>query len=328
MHSVSVRSALARRSSTVKPLFNAATCCIGLILRPVSGGVRSTMRDLSRWMCVSTSPPQASRPPASYVSASAAKPFSMATMLPPATPTSTGSAAGSFASRTLRTMRSIRRTLFLDKGLSRTNRHHAEIPRRESTAERLCDMARETPPFLRHRRRAPCSSRTRDRDRIGLRIRLGGCHVLQVIDGYSSCPRRPDLLDQYREGRSPSMGLAWRLGSRRLGLPLLGTALLRLRIRSVSRAAMLRDRLRQHRLLLTALRQAGQTPASRPLQRRHTRADFDQIGPVIARRAPRDEAISSHRALSRAEIASLPLTRNKMVQGYDTVQTLLRRKAG
>src|SRR5271163_1047993 len=100
------------------------------------------------------------------------------------------------------------------------------------------------------------------------------------------------------------------------GYHLLGTALLRLRIRSVSRAAMLRDRLRQHRLLLTALRQAGQTPASRPLQRRHTRADFDQIGPVIARRAPRDEAISSHRALSRAEIASLPLTRNKMVQGY------------
>src|SRR5437764_81888 len=50
MHSVRVRSALARTSSTVKLLVNAATCFIGLILRPVSGGVRSMMRDLSRWM--------------------------------------------------------------------------------------------------------------------------------------------------------------------------------------------------------------------------------------------------------------------------------------
>ena len=65
MHSVSVRSALACTSSTVKPLFSAATCFIGLILRTVSGGARSRMRDLSRWICVSINPLQASRPPAS-----------------------------------------------------------------------------------------------------------------------------------------------------------------------------------------------------------------------------------------------------------------------
>src|SRR5215469_2650241 len=40
MHSTRVRSARARTSSAVKPDFKAATCRIGLISRPASGGQR------------------------------------------------------------------------------------------------------------------------------------------------------------------------------------------------------------------------------------------------------------------------------------------------
>jgi hypothetical protein len=42
----------------------------------------------------------------------------------------------------------------------------------------------------------------------------------------------------------------------------------------------------------------------------------------------RDEAISARRALGGPKIASLPIRRNKMIQGYDTVKTLPRRKPG
>src|SRR6516162_559942 len=107
MQSTSVRSALSRTSSTVKLGFIAATCRIGLISRPTSGGQRSMIRDLSRWICVSIRPAQPRRPPASWASAAPVSPSSIATILPPATPTSTGSADGRSARRTFRTIRSM-----------------------------------------------------------------------------------------------------------------------------------------------------------------------------------------------------------------------------
>ena len=49
-HSRKVASARWRTSSTVKSFFKGAVIVTGLTRRPVSGGTRSMMRDLSRWI--------------------------------------------------------------------------------------------------------------------------------------------------------------------------------------------------------------------------------------------------------------------------------------
>ena len=65
------------------------------------------MFDLSRWICVSTSPPHTRHPPASNTGPSACNAVSIAAMRPSATPISTGGASGACASLALRTIRSI-----------------------------------------------------------------------------------------------------------------------------------------------------------------------------------------------------------------------------
>src|SRR3954467_4817879 len=61
--------------------------------------------------------------------------------------------------------------------------------------------------------------------------------------------------------------------------------------------------------------------------RRAARANSSSPRGVIARSACATKQSRRWRAL-RPEIASLPLERNKMVQGHDTINALPRRKAG
>src|SRR5579883_731347 len=78
-------------SSTVKPRFSGAVRATGFSRRPSTGGQRPMIRDLSRWIWVSTSPAQTRRPPASQLSPPPASAGASATMRPPATPISTRS---------------------------------------------------------------------------------------------------------------------------------------------------------------------------------------------------------------------------------------------
>src|ERR1700761_1793117 len=65
------------------------------------------MQDLSRWMWVSTRPPQIRQPAASNSGASAISRGSIAAIRPSAMPMSVGGASGACARRALRTTRSI-----------------------------------------------------------------------------------------------------------------------------------------------------------------------------------------------------------------------------
>src|SRR5262249_40071282 len=91
--------------------FRGATPRTGLSARRSCGAQRSMMRDLSRWMWVSTRPGQARRPFASKLGPSAARRGAIVTMRPSSMPMSTGTSSGRPAiappSLALRMMRSM-----------------------------------------------------------------------------------------------------------------------------------------------------------------------------------------------------------------------------
>ena len=104
--SVSLRARVT--SSTVKVFLASVTRFTRSRSRPVSGAQRSMMRDLSRWMCVSISPPQ-HRQPAGVIGRRIADRFgSIAAMRPFSKPMSV-SASWRPATRALRITKSIMR---------------------------------------------------------------------------------------------------------------------------------------------------------------------------------------------------------------------------
>src|SRR5437763_5709844 len=106
MHCSSVRAARVRTSSIDMLFLSGAMPSTGLSVRRSCGVQRSMIRDLSRWICVSTRPGQARRPCASKLRPSAASRGAIATMRPSSMPMSTGAVFGPPARRALRIMRS------------------------------------------------------------------------------------------------------------------------------------------------------------------------------------------------------------------------------
>ena len=93
-HLSSVRLARWYTSSAVNSPFSRATSPMASFSPPVREDRRSSMQDLSRWMCVSTNPAVTSLPATSITSASAVNSDSIAAMVPPDIPMSTSGASG------------------------------------------------------------------------------------------------------------------------------------------------------------------------------------------------------------------------------------------